>query len=102
MSEDARPMGVYLLARAAVTLEGNLPSPRPGCAAIPATWLGRRPRPRDRPRGGPRDERRHAHPLGHRAGRPQGKRATAAPGLRGAAQARGPEAGAGETRPNTP
>ena len=48
------------------------------------------------------DERRHAHPLGHRAGRPRGRRAAPAPGLRRAAQARRPEAGAGEARPDAP
>ena len=48
------------------------------------------------------DERRHPHPLGHRAGRPPGGRAAPAPGLRRAAQARRPAAGAGEARPDAP
>ena len=39
------------------------------------------------------DERRHPHPLGHRAGRPAGRRAAPAAGLRRAAQAGRPEAG---------
>src|SRR5438105_2865035 len=48
------------------------------------------------------DERRHAHPRGHRARRAQGKRATPALGLPGAAQAGGPETGEGEARPDPP
>ena len=43
-------------------------------------------------------ERSDPHPLGHRAGRPERRRAAPAAGLRRAAQAGRPEAGAGEAR----
>src|SRR5262249_101211 len=45
-------------------------------------------------------ERRHPHPVGHRAGRPLGTGAALAAGLRRAAPARGPETGPRTTRPD--
>src|SRR5262249_22820494 len=45
-------------------------------------------------------ERCHAYPVRHRAGRPLGRGAALAVGLRRAAPTRGPEAGPGTTRPD--
>src|SRR5262245_43493729 len=47
-----------------------------------------------------RHERGHAHPVRHRAGRPLGRGATLAAGLRRAAPTRGPETGPRTARPD--
>src|SRR6516165_2473199 len=44
----------------------------------------------------------HEHPVGHRAGRPVGRGATLAAGLRGTAQTGGPKAGPGIARSDAP
>ena len=67
--------------------------------AHPRTWAGAVGTPSRAALG---HERRHAHPLGHRAGRPAGGRGSAAAGLRRAAQAGRAEAGAGEARADAP
>src|SRR4051794_34304586 len=48
------------------------------------------------------DERRHAHPLGHRARRPPRRREAPAPGLRGTPHARRTQARRREARPDPP
>src|SRR5262249_9129182 len=79
----------YPLACWTVTLGVLTRSPGPSPASTRTPSLGRKTTPRDSS-----DERRDAHPFGHRAGRPRGGRAAPAPGVRRAEAAGRPAAGA--------
>src|SRR5947209_4718546 len=101
---ETTPAGAdYLLACVVVNLNEIPDRPGSGCEASRATGLGCNPRLRDSSSLAVlHDERHHAHPLGHRVRRPQGKRATPALGLPGAAHTGRPEIVEGEAWPDTP